>query len=77
MDDPEIPQPIPAEYSVTTTVSVVVPITLRPLPENTVIPPIALENETIDAVQPADLPPSTTANEAGEPVLPLNHGYKW
>ena len=32
VDDPEIPQPIPAEYSVTTTVSVVVHIPPRTLP---------------------------------------------
>ena len=76
MDDPEIPQPIPAEVSVTTTVSAVVPISPRPLPENTVIPLIAPENETIDAVQPADPPPCPTANESGDPVLSLNHGYK-
>ena len=57
--------------------SVVVPIPPRPLPENPIIPPIAPENKTIDAVQPSDLPPIPTANEAGEPVLPLYHGYKW
>ena len=45
MDDPEIQQPIPAEYSMTTTVDVVVPIPPRPLPDNPVIPPIAPENE--------------------------------
>ena len=77
MDNPEISQPIPEEDSVTTTVSIVVPIPPRPLPDNHVISPIAPENETIDAVQPADLPPSPTANEAREPVLSLNHGYKW
>ena len=76
MDDPEIPQPIPAEDSVTTTVSVVVPIPPRPLPDNPVIPLITPENETIDAVQPVDLPPHPTVNEAGEPVLSINHGYK-
>ena len=75
--DPEIPHPIPEEDSVTTTVSILVPIPPRPLPDNPVVPPIAPENEKIDAVQPADPPPSPTANEAGEPVLSLNHGYKW
>ena len=74
VDDPETPQPIPAEYSVTTAVYVVVHIPLLPLPDNPVIPLIAPENETIDAVQPADPPSSHTANEAGEPVLSLNHG---
>ena len=44
LDDPEIPQPIPAEDSVTTTVSAVVPITPRPLPENHVLPLIAPKN---------------------------------
>ena len=77
VDDPEIPQPVPAEDSVTKTVSVVVPIPPRPLPDNPVIPSIASENETIDAVQLADPPPSPTANEAGDPVLSLNCGYKW
>ena len=77
VDDPEIPQPIPEYGSATTTVSVVMPIPPLPLPYNPVISPIAPENETIDTVQPADLPPSPTANEAGEPVLSLNHGYKW
>ena len=62
VDDPEIPQPIPAEDSVTTTVSVVVPIPPCPLPENPVIPPIAPENETIDAVQPADPLPIPKSN---------------
>ena len=62
VDDPEMSQPIPAEDSVTTTVSVVVPIPPRPLTENPAIPPIAPENETIDVVQPADPPPSPTAN---------------
>ena len=32
VDDPEIPQPIPAEYGVTTTVSVLVHIPPRTLP---------------------------------------------
>ena len=41
MDDPEIPQPIPAEDSVTPTVYALVPIPPHPLPENPVIPPIA------------------------------------
>ena len=41
VDDPEIPQPIPEEDSVTTTVSVVVHIPPRPLPDNPVIPTIA------------------------------------
>ena len=41
VDYPEITQPIPAEDSVTTTVSVVVPIPPRPLPYNPVIPMIA------------------------------------
>ena len=41
VDDPEIPQPITAEDSVTTTVSLVVPIPPQPLPDNNVIPPIA------------------------------------
>ena len=77
VDDPEIPQPVPEEYSVTITVSIVVLIPPLPLPDNPVIPPIAPENETIYAVQPADPPPSTTINEAGEPVLSLNYGYKW
>ena len=77
VDDTDIPQPIPAEDSVTTTVSVVVPIPPRPLPENPLIPPIAPENETIDTVQPADTPTIPTTNEAGDPVLSLNHGYKW
>ena len=57
--------------------SVVVPIPPRPLPDNPVIPTIAPENETIDAVQPADTPPSPTVDEAGETVISLNHGYKW
>ena len=56
--------------------SVVVPIPPFPLPENPVIPPIAPDNETIDVVQPADPPPSPTANEDRDPVLSLNHGYK-
>ena len=56
--------------------SVVVPILTCPLPDNPVIPPIDPENETIDAVQPDDPAPSPTENEAGEPVLSLNHGYK-
>ena len=77
LDDPEIPQPIPAEDSVTTTVYVVVPIPPCSLPDNPVIPPIAPEHETIDVVQPADPPPIPTENEAGEPVISLNHGYKW
>ena len=57
--------------------SVVVPIPPRPLTYNPVIPPISTENETIDAVQPADPPQIPTVNEAGEPVLSLNHVYKW
>ena len=76
VDDPEIPHPIPEEDSVTTTVSILVPIPPRPLPDNPVVPPIAPENEKIDAVQPADPPPSPTANEDRDPVLSLNHGYK-
>ena len=77
LDEPEIPQPIPTEDSVTTTVSVVVHIPPCPLPDNPVISPITPENETIYAVQPADPSPSPTAHEAGESVLSLNHGYKW
>ena len=77
VDDPEIPQPISAEDSVTTTVYIVVPITPLPLPDNPVIPPIAQENETIDALQPADTPTIPTENYSGEPVISLNHGYKW
>ena len=77
VDDPEIPHPIPEEDSVTSAVSVVVPITPLPLPDNPVIPPIAKENETIDVIQPTDPPQSRTANESGYPLLSLNHGYKW
>ena len=77
VDDPEIPQPILAENSITITVSVLMPIHPRPLPYNNVIQPIAPKNETIDTVQRADPPPSPTANEACELVLPLKHGYKW
>ena len=73
VDDPETPQPIPAEDSVTTTVSVEVPIPPRSVPYNNVVPLIAPNNDTIDEVQPSDPPPSTTLNEAGEPVLSLNH----
>ena len=73
VDDPETPQPIPAEDSVTTTVSVEVPIPPRYVPYNNVVALIAPNNDTIDEVQPSDPPPSTTLNEAGEPVLSLNH----
>ena len=41
VDVPEIPQPIPEEYCVTTTMYVVGPIPPRTLPDNPVIPPIA------------------------------------
>ena len=41
VDDPEIPHHILAEDSVTTKVSVVVPIPPCPLPYNPIIPPIA------------------------------------
>ena len=77
LDEPEIPQPIPTEHSLTTTVYVVVSIPPFPLSENPVIPRISIEDKIIYALQPADLSPSPTANEAGEPVLSLNHGYKW
>ena len=49
--------------------SVVVHIPPHPLPENPIIPMIAPENLTIDAVQPDYPPPIPTANEAGESVL--------
>ena len=57
--------------------SVVVPIPPGTLLDNPLIPPISPKNETIDAVQPADPPPSPTANEDGELLIPLNHVYKW
>ena len=41
VDDPEISQPIPEEYSVTTTVYLVVHIPPCPLPDNPIIPPVA------------------------------------
>ena len=62
------------QKKVQTKMSIVMPIQHRPLPENPVIPLIAPENQTIDALQPADPPPIPTANEAGEPVISLNHG---
>ena len=57
--------------------SIVVHIPPCPLPDNPFIPPITPENETIDAVQPSDPSLSPTLNEAVDPVLSLNHGYKW
>ena len=53
------------------------PIPPCPLPDNPVIPLISPENKIIDAVQPSDPPQSPTADDAGETVLSLNHGYKW
>ena len=77
LDDPEIPQPVPLEDITTTKFSVVVPKPPCPLPDNSAIPQIDPENETIDEVQPADTSPSPTVNVAGEPIISLNHGYKW